>query len=188
MKTIIIKDHEHDCDHKGPFMKYMGSFCFQYMYKFYCILYCPCWNGNLNCNREHFRYKILSTFADKKSNIPITRCTSLKAAISERKVDLLLQRYVTEICYYSAYGERSEWVFENQIPFKDHLALLINYKKEADLAKLQIHRNKQLHPLLRADIDELYILNNDDYDELSNAQVMKLTDILTKNKLKPLLT
>jgi len=144
------------------------------------------------CDELEFNLKILNQIAEiQEYKWEVTKSNQLKKAIADKTMDVLLQRDVTEICFIYRDATGKEYCFVNQIKYSDYLEMATKYKQESMLAVRQIRRNPLVDECMKEHtidkIIELRTANQSEYDQLSDVQVMKLTDALSKNYLKQIL-
>lgn len=188
MKFIALEDHTNICRHGELSRQRIGHFVFQYNYQFYCIVYCPCLE-----RMDHIDFKFHTIM--KKISSPglppgvCWRTNDLHLAIKNNDLDLLFKREVTEVCY--VYGTGDRYAFLNKMPYKDHLALSMGYRERGYKARQDIEDNPIIKGIYKEHVGHaltsVIIYNKIEYDSLTNIQVMKLTDLLTKQNLKQLL-
>jgi len=189
MKIIGYQEHTSRC---GKTTRRQPSyFLFQYRFDFYVVLYCNCHN---ECGEVNAKQRWLDSFCDNRIKIDSTigyvqRGITLKSAITNNKVNLILEGKIQELSYLYSDACYRDYAFTNDLSYGEYILFQSDYENKynqarielinSDMIKFESQRNELIESL-----DNIFNANATYYKSLTNDHLIKLTKQLNKNFLK----
>jgi hypothetical protein len=186
MKIFALDEHSFYC--KNSWCRTTEYFLFQYEYKFGLVIYCGCLEHGSHLD---FKLELINSISPKKSErTPATKSNILKDVLKDRKIDLLLRRKLPEIHYIYSDNTGKRYSFLTTRKYLKQMTLSVYYLDNYRTAVKTIDESDLIDNSLKKGLKDklwnLYYYNGNDLNNLSDTQVLKLTDIINKNFLNQL--
>ena len=183
IKINALTDHTGTCRYEGSHQT--ECLVFQINYKFYILIYCPCWSNGWH--HLDFKENIFSQVCKKIESESIVRGYSLDTIHQNSNLDKLLERKITEVCCTYCDNAGKVYSFTKEHTYLDFIKLSSCYSNELDNTIKSVwdsFLNENNKRTIVEKCKNLFINNDKGVTRLNDSMKIKLNDLLTQKILQ----